>query len=796
MLIQDFFPVEKSVIWQLLQDFYARRGPEVWADGSVPQGSTSNACIADAYATIVLDWLRDLGPQPADKRPLILEIGGGSGRFAWQFMQRLTKRHWLPEDDELAFTYLLTDAAESNLQAWQAEPRFASLKQQGLMDFGRMLVNDDPQIHCVGGLLTLADLQHRPVVIIANYLFDSIPNDLYRVRDGKLQKVLMSLSSEDPAMAAGKPETFETVKPSFKGVDMAQADTGLPLLDSIVNSYRAYDTNMAIPVPRLAFQFLQHFVDRPAPLLLLASDLAYTDPRSFPNSPPFLFNTYFSQFTNFHAFAELFRHHGGGAQFQRSPDPSFTAAAFWTSGRGACLPFKGLRAAVRSQLAEFAPYHAIELMDLLEESSTAATYSQLFAWLRFARMDPQVAQTCLPMFIENYHRSDEGLDKRMLRDAYMEAYEQYLPNRMADRFDYELAQLLLALRFDSDAIQLLEGSLADLGRSPERLYVYALGLLRLERKEDAKRALLEALEQRGDFAAAQQVLDEHFGQGRKVVADELAHITVSCRDPEVATKCHNMMHEHGVVLFQDMFPTAYIDQVRETFLQRYEDWKADDMGRPNSVGNKRFTVPLRMTAPFTDLSLFANRTLLDMIEQQMGEPPIICAYGGVITYPGANSQHVHREHPLLFNDDRYNAHLPMYAANLLIPLTDMDEQLGGTQVWEGTHRYGAEDKWKGPSKVIYARKGDAIALDYRTYHGGMQCLAGDLRPLLFISYSLPWFRDTLAFDLHDAVAISPSELAAVPLPYRNFFRFARRIPDRHAPAAAPQVQMKVSLVAA
>lgn len=508
MLVQDFVSVEESAIWPLLQGFYARRGPEVWADGSVPQGSTSNAFIADAYAAIVMDWLRDLGPQPEDRRPLILEIGGGSGRFAWQFMQRLLKRHWLPQDGQPQFTYLLTDAAQSNLHAWQAEPRFLKLQQQGLMDFGCALVSESPEIQCASGTLDLAQLQHRPMVIIANYLFDSIPNDLYRIRSGKLQRMLMSLSSDDPAVIAGRPETFATVTPSFKAVEVSGADTGLPLLDRIIDGYLAYGTDMAIPVPRLGFAFLQHFVDRPAPLLLLASDLAFSEPARFGNAPPFLFNTYFSQFTNFHAFAELFRHHGGAAQMQRDPDPNFTAAAFWSPGRGAARRMDRLQATARAQLAEFAPSHAIELMDLLEEGIAEGGYSQLFAWLRFARMDPGVAQTCLPLFIENYQKSDEGLDQRMLRDVYLEAYDQYLPNRVADRFDYELAQLLLAMRFDEDALKLLEASLADLGRAPERLYVYALSLLRLERKDEARQALLEALGKRQDFPAAQKVLDE------------------------------------------------------------------------------------------------------------------------------------------------------------------------------------------------------------------------------------------------------------------------------------------------
>jgi ectoine hydroxylase-related dioxygenase (phytanoyl-CoA dioxygenase family) len=76
--------------------------------------------------------------------------------------------------------------------------------------------------------------------------------------------------------------------------------------------------------------------------------------------------------------------------------------------------------------------------------------------------------------------------------------------------------------------------------------------------------------------------------------------------------------------------------------------------------------------------------------------------------------------------------------------------------------------------VLYAQKGDALMFDYRTFHGGMPCLAGELRVVLFITYSVPWFRDTLAFESHDALALSKDELECIPAQYRDLFRFARK----------------------
>ena len=39
------------------------------------------------------------------------------------------------------------------------------------------------------------------------------------------------------------------------------------------------------------------------------------------------------------------------------------------------------------------------------------------------------------------------------------------------------------------------------------------------------------------------------------------------------------------------------------------------------------------------------------------------------------------------------------------------------------------------------RAGDAIIFDYRTFHRGMPNHSGARRPLLYQTYSRPWFRD-------------------------------------------------------
>lgn len=72
-----------SPLWPLQRRFFERAGPAAWADDTVPHYVTNNAGLAAAYAEVLLGWLRDAGPLDGGQPLTVVEIGAGSGRFAF-----------------------------------------------------------------------------------------------------------------------------------------------------------------------------------------------------------------------------------------------------------------------------------------------------------------------------------------------------------------------------------------------------------------------------------------------------------------------------------------------------------------------------------------------------------------------------------------------------------------------------------------------------------------------------------------------------------------------------------------
>lgn len=776
--IEKLKPVRESMLWALQQQTIKDRGPGSITEDLVSEGSTTNCYTADTYAAIVAALLRDLQAAGDTRKPIIIELGGGSGRFAWQFLNRLNNYQFIGEEETPDLTYMLTDSSLSCVQAWQDAKRFQPLLEKGTLELGRLAVEAEPVIRTAKGNITPANLADRPVILIANYQFDGLPTDIFRIRDHEIRRVLLGLDSEEDDFLTKPFKSFEALVERFSSRKMEGEPTGHPAINRILRDYAKLDGDFYVTVPEEAFCFIESFMDRAAPMLMIAGDMAHAEPGEFSLDSPFVLEEYLAHYSNFDMLAQLFKGQGGTVQFERQIDEEFVCGAFLHPGKGGDMKaLAGTTRTVLQNLREFNPFDAHQLDEMLKEGTDEATYRQVFAWLRFSKYDPSVAEKCLPLVFEELQQGHDDPNEELLHGAFIEAYRAFFPDGKPVNLDIGIAQMLLSIKYDEEALELIEDSLDEFGAHPARHYVHALALLRHRRKKDARAAIDRSLAMDPEYGPSIRLLEDRFSTVKKTKDEVYADMRVSHNDPEVRPKAWKIYDKLGTVLIDDLLTPKFVTELRSAYDEVVENWRIAGLGTPNNVGDKRFTVPIRIKPPFNNPALFANPVLMDLLIEAMGDKPVLSAFGAVATRKGARAQHIHREHPLLFSSDEVNVQLPCYAVNVLMPLIDLDEKAGGTQLWPDTHRTEENYQWQGPSRVIYTQAGSALTLDYRLYHGGMPCQADHGRPLLFLSYSLPWFQDTLAFESHANVAISDAELKEIPEQHRDMFKFAKRIPD-------------------
>jgi ectoine hydroxylase-related dioxygenase (phytanoyl-CoA dioxygenase family) len=141
------------------------------------------------------------------------------------------------------------------------------------------------------------------------------------------------------------------------------------------------------------------------------------------------------------------------------------------------------------------------------------------------------------------------------------------------------------------------------------------------------------------------------------------------------------------------------------------------------------------------------------VQQVLGESAVELNRGAVINSYGSDAQNWHRDGDPLWP----HVHLPPHCITVFVPLVDLDDTLGPTQFYPGSHDVLQAHQYMGlddkdldvqcslPLCAPLVAEGGAIAFDYRIIHrgtGNTDHVRRVDRPVLYFVYALPWFADT------------------------------------------------------
>jgi hypothetical protein len=227
----------------------------------------------------------------------------------------------------------------------------------------------------------------------------------------------------------------------------------------------------------------------------------------------------------------------------------------------------------------------------------------------------------------------------------------------------------------------------------------------------------------------------------------------------------------GALRLHRAFPAEVLDALDEHYRKRYSLEL-----RSTKKKDRRPLFTVDVEGPFNTPAFYANPLFFPIVERLLGQDCILGACSSVVSFPGAPSQHTHRDSLSLFGDYAYDVALPPYALTVLMPLVDATIERGSTEVWPETHREPvlARAIERSPVHPTVPR-GSVMMTDSRVVHRGAENRSNDARPLIYNSYHRHWFRDYFGYGDRPPVAMSPFEYAKVPRHYRRLFswRFDR-----------------------
>src|SRR6266849_5795576 len=93
----------------------------------------------------------------------------------------------------------MTDASMTLIDYWQAHPSLRPLVDAGVVDFAHFDATRRADITLTKSNGTLrGGAVANPMIVVANYVFDSIPHNSFSIRDGELFENLVNVTSQRP----------------------------------------------------------------------------------------------------------------------------------------------------------------------------------------------------------------------------------------------------------------------------------------------------------------------------------------------------------------------------------------------------------------------------------------------------------------------------------------------------------------------------------------------------------------------------------------------------------------------
>ncbi|MEK8216343.1 tetratricopeptide repeat protein [Paenibacillus sp. FSL L8-0463] len=487
---QQRYRFSEAPIWELQRSYYEELGLQAWKNDQVPQYITSNPMIGTAYAEMIFGFLQDryaLGQ--TDEPVIILEMGAGAGRLAFQVLQKLSELIDYAGIKLPPFQYVMSDLPVKNIAGWQQHPGLIPFVQQGILDFARFDAVHDTELHLThsGNVIHVGGLK-QPLLVIANYFFDSIQQELLYIDEGKIYECEVSLKYPEEAESLGTSEVLKGIIPEYHYSRAAGYEEKSYPYHVVADYYREKleDTHILFPATALACMERLDSLSQ-AGFLLLTADKG--DQRlenwEFAEPPKLMHHGSISLTANYHAMQYFFE--------QKGALSLFTPHHYKNLNVGCILKLKDPASHVHTRLAyrrfvdRFGPDDFFSLKVWVDQNFDSIGLQQILAFWRLGGYDAE-------LFIQSAERIssllEDANDEELLdlQHGIQQMWAGYYP--MPQRYDLALDSGLLLFEMDMyrDARMFLERSLHESEEEPVITVLYCLAICSYE-LEDLEAAL-------------------------------------------------------------------------------------------------------------------------------------------------------------------------------------------------------------------------------------------------------------------------------------------------------------------
>jgi len=202
------------------------------------------------------------------------------------------------------------------------------------------------------------------------------------------------------------------------------------------------------------------------------------------------------------------------------------------------------------------------------------------------------------------------------------------------------------------------------------------------------------------------------------------------------------LNRDGICVIPGVLDPALVEEWRQAFERLFQERQ----NRPGGLAPReqaRFYLTLPWVLPFANAEVFANPTLLRMLDRVFPQEYVMVQMGADVPMSGSDYQETHRDYRPLFSDDVVT---PLYALAVNLPLVEVTEENGPLQHARGTHVLGREEalakvaSGETPLESFHMKPGDMSIRTPLALHRGTPNRTDQPRPMVVMGYVMHWLH--------------------------------------------------------
>ena len=491
-----FCPLSKSPIWGWQRRYFEESGIDAWRKGDVPHYITNSPRMSQAYAELLLAFFRDRQNRPIQAPLYIIELGAGPGRFAYHLLKTLTGLCEQVGFSTPKFVYVLTDFVEETVCFWESHPRLQPFFDAGLLDTALFDAERDTALHLrKTHRLIEPGSSHQPLIVIGNYFFDSLPQELYHIGEADIQTVLLAHRSEHQVETKNAKEALQGVEIRFDYQNVPVPPIADALQAQVLQEYQTSLKNSHLLFPHVGIDCISrlHALSLQGLLLITADGgMHRLEELHQLAAPGITKHGSISLPVNYHALKQHCRLMGGASFFPRHLPVNLTMGCLLYLSQP--KTYKETKLAYERLFNEFGPDHDYIIKRHAARQASDLSADEMFAYLRMSAYDARLFMHFLPRFYELKQDITEGERYAFLQTA-IRTWDAYYPIGEEIDLALEIGAYLIVLAFYKEALTFFQISEKQSGVTTESLYSKALCHIALG-QHGVARPMLEELKAR------------------------------------------------------------------------------------------------------------------------------------------------------------------------------------------------------------------------------------------------------------------------------------------------------------